>query len=162
MLYQIRTPEMEKIAIEALIGPLDPGEVTRAIAAADDIVSLETLVHVIRNLEQHGVAAKNEANFFYRRHKTVEENVKFLKNAILERLTDLEETRMVVGEFVLRAVANSYPNVTVITETDVPEEFKKREVTVSVDRRRIGQNYKQTGEIPNGVEIFFGEHLRIS
>lgn len=162
MLYQIRTPEMEEILTEGLIGPLDPGAVTRAIAAADDSVSLETLVHVIRNLQQHGEAAKAEANFFYRRHKTVEANVKFLKNAILERLADLEQTQMVVGEFVLRVVANSYPNVTVVVEADVPEEFKKTVTEVSIDRKRIGQNYKQTGEIPEGIDIFFGEHLRIS
>ena len=50
-------------------------------------------------------------------------------------------------------VAKSPISVEIINENEIPEEFKREVVTTKIDKKAITDNFRETGEIPNGVKI---------
>ena len=50
-------------------------------------------------------------------------------------------------------IAKSPISVEITNEDEVPSEFKQEIVTTKIDKKAIADNFKQTGEIPNGVII---------
>ena len=50
-------------------------------------------------------------------------------------------------------IAKSPVSVEIVNENEIPDEFKNEVVTVKVDKKAIADNFKLTGEIPNGVVI---------
>jgi hypothetical protein len=51
------------------------------------------------------------------------------------------------------SIAKSPISVDIIDESLIPEEFKNTEVVIKVDKKKIANNFKETGEIPTGVKI---------
>lgn len=53
-------------------------------------------------------------------------------------------------------------SVEVIDEAIVPDEYKTVKTTISVDKKAIADNFKQNGELIDGVEIYTNNYnLRI-
>ena len=50
-------------------------------------------------------------------------------------------------------IAKSPISIEIVNENEIPDEFKNEVVTVKVDKKAIADNFKLTGEIPNGVVI---------
>lgn len=50
-------------------------------------------------------------------------------------------------------IAKSPISIEIINEDEVPSEFKQEVVSVKIDKKAIADNFKTTGEIPNGVII---------
>ena len=50
-------------------------------------------------------------------------------------------------------IAKSPISVEIVNENEIPNEFKNEVVTVKVDKKAIADNFKSTGEVPNGVII---------
>ena len=51
------------------------------------------------------------------------------------------------------SIAKSPASVEIINEEAIPSEFKQEVVTVKIDKTKIKNNFKETGEIPEGVNI---------
>lgn len=51
------------------------------------------------------------------------------------------------------SIAKSPISVEIANEDEVPTEFKTEIVTTKIDKKKIADNFKSTGEIPNGVII---------
>ena len=51
------------------------------------------------------------------------------------------------------SIAKSPASIEIINEDEVPSEFKQEVVTVKIDKTKIKNNFKETGEIPAGVNI---------
>ena len=51
------------------------------------------------------------------------------------------------------SIAKSPASVEITNEDEIPNEFKQEVVTVKVDKTKIKNNFKETGEIPAGVNI---------
>ena len=51
------------------------------------------------------------------------------------------------------SIAKSPISVEIENEDEIPSEFKQEVVTVKVDKKAIADNFKATGEVPNGVII---------
>ena len=51
------------------------------------------------------------------------------------------------------SIAKSPVSVEIINEEAIPSEFKQEIVTVKIDKIKIKDNFKETGEIPDGVNI---------
>ena len=51
------------------------------------------------------------------------------------------------------SIAQSPISVEVTNEDEIPNEFKQEVVTTKIDKKAIADNFKATGEIPNGVIV---------
>ena len=51
------------------------------------------------------------------------------------------------------SIAKSPISVEIENEDEIPSEFKQEVVTVKIDKKAIADNFKATGEVPNGVKI---------
>ena len=51
------------------------------------------------------------------------------------------------------SIAKSPISVEIENENEVPSEFKQEVITVKIDKKAIADNFKATGEVPNGVKI---------
>lgn len=51
------------------------------------------------------------------------------------------------------SVAKNPVSVEVVSENEVPIEFKEEVVTTKIDKKAIAQHFKDTGEVPNGCII---------
>ena len=51
------------------------------------------------------------------------------------------------------SIAKSPTSVEIVNEDEVPNEFKQEVVTIKIDKTKIKNNFKETGEIPTGVNI---------
>ena len=51
------------------------------------------------------------------------------------------------------SIAKSPLSVEITNEDEIPAEFKQEVVTVKIDKKAIADNFKATGEIPNGITI---------
>ena len=50
-------------------------------------------------------------------------------------------------------IAKSPISVEIINEDEIPNQFKQEIVTIKVDKKAIADNFKSTGEVPDGVII---------
>lgn len=51
------------------------------------------------------------------------------------------------------AIAKNPISVEIVNEDEVPREYKIEVTTVKIDKTKIKDNFKSTGEVPNGVNI---------
>ena len=51
------------------------------------------------------------------------------------------------------SIAKSPISVDIINENEIPDEYKTAEIITKVDKRKIIDNFKVTGEIPEGCKI---------
>ena len=59
-------------------------------------------------------------------------------------------------------IANSPISVQIENEDEIPSEFKTEIRTMKIEKKKIADNFKATGEIPNGVNIYTNNtNLRI-
>lgn len=58
-------------------------------------------------------------------------------------------------------IAKNPISVEIENEDEVPSEYKTEVVTVKIDKTKIKNDFKETGEIPNGVRILNNTSLRI-
>ena len=52
--------------------------------------------------------------------------------------------------------------IEILNATQVPDDFKEREVKISIKKQDIKNHFKETGEIVPGTDVIQREHLRIS
>ena len=50
-------------------------------------------------------------------------------------------------------VVKNPPSVEIINEDEIPNEYKTQIITTKIDKTKIKDNFKKTGEIPAGVNI---------
>ena len=53
----------------------------------------------------------------------------------------------------IMTIANNPISVEIVNEDAVPDEYKQVITTTKVDKKAITDNFKATGEIPDGVNI---------
>ena len=51
------------------------------------------------------------------------------------------------------SIAKSPASVEIVNEEAIPSEFKQEIVTIKIDKTKIKNNFKETGEVPDGVNI---------
>jgi len=64
------------------------------------------------------------------------------------------------GLFKLRIQKNSLPTVTFTGPGEIPHPY--RVTTVTLDKAAVSRDYKNGAELPDGVRVEYGTHLRIS
>ena len=95
---------------------------------------------------------KNEEKRISEQRKALENRITKFKEYVKECMEKNNITKIETGLGNL-STAKSPISVEIINEDEIPEQFKTEVVTIKIDKKAITDNFKETGEIPNGVKI---------
>lgn len=105
-----------------------------------------------KNLELTIKAMKEEEDRLEETRKKLEKRLNHFKDYVIECMARNNLTKIDTDLGSL-ALAKSPISVEIINEDEIPEEFKREVVTTKIDKKAITDNFRETGEIPNGVKI---------
>ena len=112
----------------------------------------QNIIGYVRNNELTIEAIKTEEKRLSDMRKALENKNSKFKEYVKECMQNNGITKIDTGLGSL-SVAKSPISVEIENEDEVPSEFKQEVVTVKVDKKAIADNFKATGEVPNGVII---------
>lgn len=111
-----------------------------------------SIIGYIRNSESLIDAMKIEEKRIADMRKAGEKKLEKFKEYVKENMEKLgiEKIQTELGNL---SLAKNPISVEIKNEEEIPAEYKTEVVTVKVDKKAIADNFKVTGEIPNGVII---------
>jgi len=112
----------------------------------------QNVIGYARNIELTIEAMKNEEKRISDKRKLLENRVIKFKEYVKECMEKNGITK-IDTELGSLTIAKNPASVEIINENEIPSEYKTEIVTVKVDKTKIKNNFKETGEIPNGVNI---------
>ena len=112
----------------------------------------QNVIGHIRNKEMTIEAKKNEEKRIAESRKHDEKQLEKFKQYVKECMDKNGITKIDTGLGSL-TIAKNPTSVEIINEDEVPSEYKTEVVTVKIDKTKIKNNFKETGEIPSGVNI---------
>ena len=112
----------------------------------------QNIIGYARNIELTIEAMKNEEKRISEKRKMLENRVRKFKEYVKECMEKNGITKIETGLGNL-TIAKNPISVEVVNEEEIPSEYKTEIVAVKVDKTKIKNNFKETGEIPNGVNI---------
>ena len=123
----------------------------------DELVALlqqksQNIIGYTKNIELTINAMKEEEKRIADNRKVLENNLTRFKEYVKECMENNGFTK-IETELGTLSIAKSPTSVEIINEDEVPSEFKQEVVTVKIDKTKIKNNFKETGEIPAGVNI---------
>lgn len=99
-------------------------------------------------LEAIDIQIKRLQDFKKTKQNSIDKYKQYVKEN-MERL-GLQKIETELGSL---SIAKSPISVEITNEDELPDEFKQQVVTTKIDKKAIADNFKATGEIPNGVVI---------
>jgi len=120
----------------------------------------ESIAGLIAHFEGVSAMRKAEAQRLKERSDTDQKRADRLRAYLLRNMQALGTEHIETVRFSLKVRTNP-PAVQVLEEQLVPAEYIRTVVTTSVDKRSILEDFKQTGEIPHGVDITRAQRLEI-
>jgi hypothetical protein len=151
LLSLLEDPESDQDAIQLELQRVAGDIRTKGAGLAIVLQGLDRLADWQR-VEGQRLMAKARAN---------EAHAERLKTYALSCMESLGIERLETGTHTL-SVRTNPPAVQVIDETIVPNEFVRKVVVTSVDKRAILTHVKQTGEVPAGIEVQRSQSLRVT
>lgn len=112
----------------------------------------QNIIGYTRNIELTINAMKEEEKRIADNRKTLENKMTRFKEYVKECMESNGFTK-IETELGTLSIAKSPASVEIMNEDEIPSEFKQEVVTVKVDKTKIKNNFKETGEIPAGVNI---------
>ena len=112
----------------------------------------QNIIGYTKNIELTINAMKEEEKRIAENRKSLENKLERFKDYVKECMERNNITKIETGLGTL-SIAKSPMSVEITNEDEVPSEFKQEVVTVKVDKTKIKNNFKETGEIPAGVNI---------
>ncbi len=112
----------------------------------------QNVIGYVRNNELTIEAMKTEEKRISDMRKALENRNNKFKEYVKECMENNGFTKIDTGLGSL-TIAKSPISVEIENEDEVPSEFKQEIVTVKIDKKAIADNFKLTGEVPNGVKI---------
>ena len=112
----------------------------------------QNIIGYARNIELTIEAMKNEEKRISEKRKNLENIVIKIKEYVKECMEKNGITKIETGLGNL-TIAKNPISVEIVNEEEIPSEYKTEIVAVKVDKTKIKNNFKETGEIPNGVNI---------
>lgn len=128
------------------------------LETTQDVANAVCLLH---NIEADVAAVYYKLNKLKGIHDGLRSIYEMLREQIHGAVKVTGEVRETVGDMEVRAwVAKSPMKVDIVDESQVPAQFIKQ--TVSVQKDKILEHFRSTGEVPPGVEIITDNtHLRV-
>ena len=112
----------------------------------------QNIIGYTKNIELTINAMKEEEDRIATNRKILENKLSRFKDYVKECMENNGFTKIETGLGTL-SIAKSPASVEILNEDEIPSEFKQEIVTVKVDKTKIKNNFKETGEIPAGVNI---------
>lgn len=112
----------------------------------------QNIIGYTKNIELTINAMKEEEDRIASNRKILENKLSRFKDYVKECMENNGFTKIETGLGTL-SIAKSPVSVEITNEDEIPNEFKQEVVTVKVDKTKIKNNFKETGEIPAGVNI---------
>lgn len=112
----------------------------------------QNIIGYTKNIELTIEAMKTEEKRISEQRKILENKLDNFKQYVKECMEQNGIKKIETGLGNL-STAKSPISVEIINEDEIPEEFKTEVVTTKIDKKAITDNFKETGEIPNGVKI---------
>lgn len=112
----------------------------------------QNIIGYTRNLELTIQAKKDEEKRIAESRKADERRLENFKQYVKECMehSGITKIETALGNL---SIAKSPLSVEIENEDEVPGEYKTEIVTVKIDKTKIKDNFKATGEIPNGIII---------
>lgn len=110
------------------------------------------IIGYVRNLELTIEAMKNEEKRISTNRKNLENRLENFKTYV-KNCMDFNDISKVETNIGTLNICKSPNSVTILNEDEIPDEFKIIETTVKIDKNKILDNFKSTGEIPEGINI---------
>ena len=105
-----------------------------------------------RNLESIIEAKKNEEKRISESRKADEKKLENFKKYVKECMENSGFLKIETGLGSL-SIAKSPISIEITNEDEIPAEYKTKVVTVKIDKKKIADNFKATGELINGVIV---------
>ena len=112
----------------------------------------QNIIGFIKNKEAMIDAKKSEEKRLKESREKDEKQIERFKQYVKECMENNGIIKIETGLGTL-SIAKSPASVEIINEDAIPSEFKQEVVTVKIDKTKIKNNFKETGEIPDGVNI---------
>lgn len=112
----------------------------------------QNLIGYTRNIELTIEAMKNEEKRISEQRKTLENRLTKFKEYVKECMEQGGFTKLETPLGIL-SIAKNPVSVEIINEDEIPNEYKTQIITTKIDKTKIKDNFKKTGEIPAGVNI---------
>ena len=112
----------------------------------------QNIIGYTRNIELTINAIKEEEKRISENRKALENKMSRFKDYVKECMERNGITK-IETELGTLSLAKSPASVEVINEEEVPEEFKQEVITIKIDKTKIKNYFKETGEIPEGTNI---------
>lgn len=112
----------------------------------------QNIIGYTKNIELTINAMKEEEKRIADNRKALENKMAKFKEYVKECMENNGFSK-IETELGTLSIAKSPASVEIINEDEVPSEFKQEIVTVKIDKTKIKNNFKETGEIPAGVNI---------
>lgn len=112
----------------------------------------QNIIGYFRNIELTIGAMKEEESRIATRRKSLENRLSKFKQYVKECMESNNIKKIETGLGTL-SIAKSPISVEIVNEDEVPSEYKTEVVTVKIDKNKIKENFKETGEIPTGINI---------
>lgn len=116
---------------------------------------------VVKNLVAEEKMCREMSQHFSKRAGQIEKRAQWLKEYIKRNLEFVGKKKVDAGIFSVR-IQKSPMSVKIIDEEIVSDDFKWIFEEWRFDKKLIAGCVKLTGEVPAGVEVHQGTHLRIS
>lgn len=112
----------------------------------------QNIIGYTKNIELTINAMKEEEDRISNNRKTLENKLIRFKQYVKDCMENNGITKIETGLGTL-SIAKSPISVEVVNEDAVPSEFKQEVITTKIDKTKIKNNFKETGEIPQGINI---------
>lgn len=112
----------------------------------------KNIIGYIRNTDLTIEAMKQEEKRISEIRKSLEKKQENFKTYVKECM-DQNDIQKVETEIGTISLAKSPISVEITNEEEVPNEFKKVVTELKIDKKKIADNFKSTGEVPTGTII---------
>ena len=124
------------------------------------VEKIEAIGGLIRWYEGLAAMRRAEAKRMNDAAERMEARAEWLRGYVLRNMKAIKPPRIDTGRFTF-AVRQNPPRVEVLQEMMVPAAFKEERISIHIDKRKILEHFKTTGELVPGTEIMRGERLDI-
>lgn len=153
---------------QSLVARLDNAEDDAALPSEGEVDTLcsafsekvEGVCQVLRNYESEAAALEEEEKRLAARKKTASSRAAWLKNYLMASLTLAGENKVAAGIFKVTIQNNSQPSVYVdVPAEKLPPQFQA--VKIEPAKSALLDAYKAGNELPSGVSVVYGKHVRV-
>ena len=112
----------------------------------------QNIIGYTKNIELTIEAMKTEEKRISEQRKALENKLDNFKQYVKECMEQNEIKKIETGLGTI-SIAKNPISIEIENEEEVPNEFKTIITTTKIDKTKIKDNFKETGEIPDGVKI---------